>query len=281
MTKSSFRLWPGDCLSDTEGMSCFRLASLGLLLLSAPSLFGWGRDGHRLIAQIASQQLNAKARAEVKKLLQDQSLESIASWADEVRGQRRETSTWHFIDLPLDIPRGDWKKYCPQTGCVLSQIPEMESRLKNGNLAQRDRAEALKFLVHLVGDMHQPLHVGEKHDRGGNDVKVVFFGKPSNLHSVWDSSILDLGMQKDAKLKEKLGRKPGYFERRRLAKGGPEDWAWQSRDVSRDVVYANLPAGQPAALGDDYFRKALPSEELQLRRAGVRLAKVLNETLGQ
>ena len=90
-----------------------------------------------------------------------------------------------------------------------------------------------------------------------------------------------LAMQKDAKLKEKLGHKAGYFERRRLAKGGPEDWAWQSRDVSRDVVYANLPAGQPAALSDDYFKKALPSEEQQLRRAGVRLAKVLNETLGQ
>ncbi|MBN9663022.1 MAG: S1/P1 nuclease [Acidobacteria bacterium] len=262
-------------------MSCFRLICLGLMFLGAPSLFGWGRDGHRLIAQIASQQLNSKARAEVQKLLQGQSLESIASWADEVRAQRRETSTWHFIDLPLDIPRGDWKKYCPQTGCVLGQIPEMERRLKNTNLAQRDRAEALKFLVHLVSDMHQPLHVGEKHDRGGNDVKVVFAAKPSNLHSVWDSSILDLGEKRDAKLKDKLGRKPGYFERRRLAKGSVEDWAWQSRDVSRDVVYANLPSGQPAMLGDDYFNKALPSVELQLRRAGVRLARVLNETIGK
>ncbi|MGJ5818687.1 S1/P1 nuclease [Paludibaculum fermentans] len=262
-------------------MSRFRVCCIGLLLLSAPSLFGWGREGHRLIAEIATKQLNAKARAEVQKLLDGQSLESIASWADEVRPQRRETSTWHFIDLPLDIPRGDWKKFCPETGCVVGRIPEMESRLRNQNLAQRDRAEALKFLVHLMSDMHQPLHVGEKHDRGGNDVKVVFFGKPSNLHSVWDSSILELALQKDANLKAALGRKPGYFERRRLAKGSLEDWAWQSRDVSRDVVYANLPASTPASLGDDYFKKSLPSAELQLRRAGVRLARVLNEALGK
>ncbi|QOY88077.1 S1/P1 nuclease [Paludibaculum fermentans] len=262
-------------------MSRFRVSCLGLLLVSAPALFGWGREGHRLIAEIASRQLNAKARAEVQKLLDGQSLESIASWADEVRPQRRETSTWHFIDLPLDIPRGDWKKFCPQTGCVVGQIPEMESRLRNKNLAQRDRAEALKFLVHLVSDMHQPLHVGEKHDRGGNDVKVLYFGKPSNLHSTWDSSILEMAEQKDANLKAALGRKPGFFERRRLAKGSLVDWAWQSRDVSRDVVYANLPEARPAPLGDEYFNKALPPTELQLRRAGVRLARILNEALGQ
>ncbi|WP_321471747.1 S1/P1 nuclease [uncultured Paludibaculum sp.] len=258
-----------------------RVVCLGLLFLTTPSLFGWGREGHRLIAQIAAQHLNAKARAEVHKLLAGGTLESIASWADEVRPQRRETSTWHFIDIPLDIPRGDWKPYCPKTGCVLAMIPEMESRLRNRNLAQRDRAEALKFLVHLVSDMHQPLHVGEKHDRGGNDVRVLFFSKASNLHSTWDSGILDRAESQNAGLKAALGRKAGFFERRRLAKGTVEDWAWQSRDVARDVVYGLLPEGRPASLGDQYFTKAVPATELQLRRAGVRLGRVLNETLGQ
>lgn len=262
-------------------MRCTRFLSLAILVLCAPSLFGWGREGHRLIAGIAAQQLNAKARAEVAKLLEGQTLESIASWADEVRPQRKETSTWHFIDLPLDIPRGDWRKYCPATGCVLEQIPEMESRLRNRNLAARDRAEALKFLVHFISDMHQPLHVGEKNDRGGNDVKVVFFNQPSNLHSIWDTAILARAEQRDPNLKVKLERKPGFFERRRLAKGSLEDWAWQSRDVSRDAVYAKLPAQRPAVLGEEYFDQAVPATELQIRRAGVRLARVLNEALGR
>lgn len=281
VTISVFRLWGGDCLSDTEVMRVLRLSCLALLLFGTPSLFGWGREGHRLIAEIATRQLNAKAQAQIRTLLEGQTLESIASWADEVRPQRRETSTWHFIDLPLDEPRGEWSKYCPDTGCVLKMIPEMERRLANGNLAARDRAEALKFLVHFVGDMHQPLHVGEKHDRGGNDVKVVFFDKPSNLHSIWDTAILDVAEKRDSQLRKKLGRKPGFFERRRLAKGTLDDWAWQSRDVSRDVVYANLPAKRPAVLGDAYEAKAAPAVELQIRRAGVRLARVLNEALGR
>jgi hypothetical protein len=252
-----------------------------LLLAATPPAFGWGREGHRLIAQIANHHLNAKARAEVARLLGAESLESIAPWADEVRPQRRETSTWHYINIPLAAPRGDWKKYCPDTGCVVEIIPKMQAKLRDRSLPDAERADALKFLVHFVGDMHQPLHVGDNGDRGGNDVKAVFFDRPTNLHSVWDTPILDLAEKRQPQLKARLGRPAGFWERRRLRKGTLEDWAWAARDISRDTAYGKLPAARPAVLGEEYYAAVLPSIEGQIRRGGVRLAQVLNETLGK
>ena len=262
-------------------MRTARVPVIILLLAATPSLFGWGREGHRLIASIANQHLNAKARAEVARLLGSESLESIASWADEVRPQRRETSTWHYINIPVAAPRGDWKQYCPATGCVVGIIPQMQAKLRDRSLPDAERADALKFLVHFVGDMHQPLHAGDKGDRGGNDVQAVFFDRPTNLHSVWDTPILELAEQRQPQLKARLGRRAGFWERRRLRKGALEDWAWESRDISRDVAYAKLPTARPAVLGEEYFAAALPSVEGQIRRGGVRLAQVLNETLGK
>ncbi|MBI5086812.1 MAG: S1/P1 nuclease [Acidobacteria bacterium] len=260
-----------------------RILGLAAVVLAAQSsLFAWGREGHRLIAHLASQHLNAKARAEIARLLAPgESLDSVAAWADEIRPQRKETSTWHYINIPVTAPRGDWKKYCPETGCVAGIIGEMQSRLQNPNLAAPERTAALKFLVHFAGDLHQPLHAGDRGDRGGNDVQSVFFNKPTNLHSVWDTPILETAIQRDPSLKARLERRAGFWERRRLAKGSVPDWAWEARDVSRDVAYANLPAARPAVLGDAYQRAAAPAVELQIRRAGLRLASLLNATLGR
>ena len=249
-------------------------------MIMAPHAWGWGREGHRLVAQVAGHHLNKKSQNEVARLLGTETLESIASWADEIRPQRRETSTWHYIDIPLNVERSDWHKWCPESGCIVQMIPLMESKLRNKSLSDAERAEALRFLVHFVGDMHQPLHVGENHDKGGNDVKVVYFNLASNLHSIWDSSLLDTAEQRNPQLKAKLGKAAGFSERRKYAKGTLEDWVWQSRDLSRDVVYASLSVERPAPVGDEYFAKANPVIQLQIRRAGVRLARLLNECLG-
>lgn len=252
------------------------------LLAMAPQAFGWGKEGHRLIAHLAMQHLNGKAKAGVAQLLsQGETLDSIASWADEVRNQRRETSTWHYINIPLATPPGDWKPFCPETGCVISVIPEFIAKVKDTNLTTAQRGEALKFLVHFVGDMHQPLHVGDNGDRGGNDVQVVYLNRPTNLHSLWDTPILATAEQRDPQLKATLEKKAGGSERRRLAKGKLADWAWETKAASRDTAYALLPAARPAILGDEYFAKASPVVQLQIRRGGVRLAKILNDTFSQ
>ena len=261
------------------------LSGLLLLALLAPRAGAWGRDGHELIAQIASLYLNAKARAEVARLLeQGETLASVASWADAVRPDRRETSTWHYINLPVTEKHGDWRKWCPETGCVAGIIPEMQRRLRSTTASRQEKAEALKFLVHFVGDVHQPLHAGDRGDRGGNDVAVVFAGRPSNLHAIWDTSLLMWMLERNPGLRKQLAAGPGYWQRRSMSKGSVDTWAWESHNVSRDVAYANLPAptpdNAPSQLGASYAEKAAPSIRLQIERAGVRLARLLNETLG-
>ncbi|MCL4793913.1 MAG: S1/P1 nuclease [Bryobacteraceae bacterium] len=257
------------------------LRSLALLLLLQSAAWGWGRDGHALIGRIAERHLTPEARAAVARLLEDgETLSSIGSWADEIRNERRETSTWHYINLPITQPRGDWRAYCPASGCVVSVIPDMMARLRDRSRSRAERAEALKFLTHFVGDLHQPLHTGDRGDRGGNDVPVVFRDRPGNLHSIWDTPILLWMFERDPGLRARLERGAGYWQRRRIERGTLDDWAWEAHAVARDVVYHHLPDGNPALLGEHYARQAAPAVELQVMRAGVRLARLLNEVFG-
>lgn len=259
------------------------LCGILVAALLAPQAGAWGRDGHELIAMIAEKHLTARARAEVARLLeQGETLASIATWADAVRPDRKETNTWHYINLPVTVQQGDWKKWCPDTGCVAGIIPEMQRRLRSSTASRQEKAEALKFLVHFVGDLHQPLHAGDRGDRGGNDVAVVFLDRPSNLHSIWDTSLLMWMLEKDPGLRNRLSAGVGYWQRRSMSAGGIDTWVWESHDLSRDVAYANLPdpgsAKTPIQLGAGYAQKAAPAIRLQIQRAGVRLARLLNET---
>lgn len=258
------------------------LAGLAAITLLTPSSYGWGRDGHALIGAIAARHLNAKARAEVSRLLErGETLISIASWADEIRPNRRETSTWHYINIPISQPQGDWKRFCPPTDCVIGVIPKMQETLRSATATRAQKAEALKYLVHFVGDMHQPLHTGDNRDRGGNGVAAVFQNKPTNLHAVWDYSVLEYAFQRDSKLKGRIARGPGFWTRREMRKGTPEEWLWQSHGYSRDTAYGSLTPERPAVLGASYADKTLPAMRLQIERAGVRLARLLNETIGR
>lgn len=258
------------------------LAFLWLLTWGTSVLYGWGREGHALVAGIAERRLNAKARSQVAALLEPgETLASIAAWADEVRPQRPETSTWHYINVPVQTARGDYRPYCPNTGCVVEVVPRMLARLKDPSLSRVERAEALKFAVHFVGDLHQPLHCGDNGDRGGNDVKVVFRDQPTNLHSLWDTPLVLFLLQSSAGKRDEIVRGPGWMSARTMRKGGPEDWVWEAQAASRNIAYGNLSAGEPAVLGEEYARKASPVIELQLQRAGVRLAALLNATLGR
>jgi hypothetical protein len=269
-------------LADDAYWKTEMLRLVGFVLILAPAAWGWGREGHAIMGAIAERHLTPEARAAVARLLEPgETLASVGSWADEVRGERRETSTWHYINLPVTEPRGDWRARCPQTGCVISIIPEMMGRLRDPALDRAAKAEALKFLIHFVADLHQPLHTGDRGDRGGNDVAVVFRDRPSNLHSVWDTPILLWMMEQDPALRGRLVRGVSYWTRRRMQQGSVEDWAWEAHSISRDVAYRNLPAGDPAVLGEDYARAVAPVIERQLQRGGVRLARLLNEVLGR
>ena len=244
---------------------------LSLLFFSSFS-FGWGPEGHRTVARIAQSRLNAKAIAAVNDLL-GVSMAEVSTWADEIRGDRRETGPWHYINIPIEAARTSSADFCPKEGCVVAKIEELVNTLKT-SANRAERVEALKFLIHFVGDMHQPLHCGDKKDRGGNDTKVVYFGEGYNLHRIWDSDMLARMDKNEDHLVKSL--RTSWWDRRGLAQGGVEDWAWQSRDIARDVVYKNL----TPQLSEAYQKAAEPALRLQLQRGGIRLAKLINESLG-
>ena len=248
------------------------------LLLAAPA-WPWGPEGHRLVAEIAGRHLKAAAKAEIQRLLPEgETLESIAPWADEVRPQRRETAPWHYINIPLEAAKGEWRPYCPNDECIVTAIRRFAARLADRKLARAEREEALRFLVHFVGDLHQPLHCGDRRDRGGNDVPVIFRQRATNLHSIWDTPLLLEALRREG-VREKLLMPADETEMKSVAAGGPEEWVWESHGFSRDAAYAALTAERPALLGDEYAEQAYPVVERQIRAAGLRLAAMLNAAL--
>jgi hypothetical protein len=145
---------------------------VSILCGSLPA-FGWGGEGHSLIARIAWVQLTPAVQARVSGILgPNVTIQSIASWADNVRNQRRETGPWHYIDIPIDKPHLDMARDCPKGDCVIAKIEDFQKVLKDPAAAPAQRREALLFLVHFVGDMHQPLHCSDNNDQGGNKVLV-------------------------------------------------------------------------------------------------------------
>jgi len=255
--------------------------SIGYLLICQPT-FGWWAEGHRIIAVIAEQRLNPKAGRAVAAILPaGQTLESVASWADDIREGREETAAWHYIDIPTTAVRGDWRPYCPETGCVMTALPKMIQLLGAKDVSRQQRDEALRFVVHLIADMHEPLHAGDRHDRGGNLTKVTFDGHRLKLHTLWDGKLMEAWFQRDPAAEASLLRGAPEKERAALAAGSIEDWVWQSQAAARDAVYGPLDRCQCSTLNEDYLRQAIPVLRLQLLRAGERLGRVLNETLGQ
>ncbi len=261
--------------------SAFAALAMSYLLVVQP-LAGWWAEGHHIVAAIATQRLNPQAQAAVAAILPPgETLESVSVWADEIRKDRRDTGPWHYIDIPTDAPRGDWAPYCPAEGCVMRILPQLIATLRDTTAPREKRDEALRFVVHFIADMHQPLHAGERHDKGGNDVKVTFEGHPLNLHAAWDGKLLEAWFKQDPEAEQKLRQGAAPEDRAELSAGTLDDWIWQSQALSRDNVYAPLDRCHCATLDQAYLDQAIPVMRLQLLRAGERLGRILNEALGQ
>lgn len=258
-----------------------RKYSVLLLLCAALPALGWGPEGHDLVARIAEAQLTPAAQAHVAEILGPGStMVSVSSWPDQIRRRRPETAPWHFVDIPIDKPGLDMARDCPNGNCVIGAIAAMRAKLRDPATDSKQRREALMFVIHFIADMHQPLHSSNNSDRGGNDVHIVFEGRPGNLHSLWDSGLLSrMGKEDDlfAKLSAVSARR-----RKKFDKGTVSDWAEQAHKLAQRVVYGKLPKaapGKPLVIGADYERRADPVIELQIERAGARLAAVLNHDL--
>jgi hypothetical protein len=166
-------------------------ASAAVLLLAAQIGFAWGREGHVVVALIAEHYMTGEARAKAGQLLDGSAMDGVASWADDYRRDHRETGPWHYINIPLSDSKLDLARECPNGECVIGKTEQFLSVLKNPSADRAAKAQALKYVVHFVADMHQPLHDEDDGDRGGNERHVIFDGKPDNLHWVWDTGLIE------------------------------------------------------------------------------------------
>lgn len=255
------------------------LAALLALSFALPA-HAWGPLGHRLVARLADTDLTPEARAGIARLLQaeaDPTLAGIANWADELRandpGLGKRSSRWHYVNIGDAGCVFDAARDCPRGDCVVGAIQAQAAILADPSRSDAERRQALKFVVHFVGDVHQPLHAGHADDRGGNDYQVNWRGKGSNLHSLWDSGMLNAQrLDEDAWL-ARLRALPAPAPVSPLPPRAPQLWAEQScRLVATPGFY---PSGH--VIGDAYVAAHLPTAETQLRLGGARLAATLNE----
>jgi len=245
----------------------------------AAPCFGWGEEGHRLVVRIAEGLMTPAAKAQVAAtLMPGESLEDLASWADEVRRTRRDTEEWHYVDVPRTSAGLDMKRDCPKGNCVAGKVSDFRKAWRDPSVSAESRREALLFLAHFVGDLHQPLHCEDNDDRGGNDVRVLFLKTHTNLHALWDSGLLRTMAGEDhllAALVQAITPK----EVAAWSSGTVEQWVDESFHAAQTTVYGLLPAaskGQTVPLGEWYEQMAEPVLEQQLEKAGVRLAAILN-----
>ena len=285
---------PDEAVAFTPTVGCSRFLAVSRVARSTISIFfllaaalclpapsrAWGCKGHQVVALLAEKHLTSQARAMVQKILADSPIDpslsryckegpidaitDASTWPDDIRPTRPETAPWHYVDIPLGTTHRDVEKYCdPQTGCVTQAIRDDLAILRTAKADPQKKAEALRFLIHFVGDMHQPLHGTSNNDQGGNCVPVAFFDQlpqvrnpqtesyAPNLHAVWDTDILEKGTSGETV--EQVASELDHAFRRKIARWqkGPAEpadidaWAWESYQLAVKRVYAKLPVRIP------------------------------------
>ena len=239
--------------------------------------FWWGQIGHRATGWIAQDLLSAQARQAVDRVLEGNSLAEVSTWMDEVRSDPSfdYMGPWHYVTLPPGQTYQTVEK--AEGGDVLWALDKVVSELKAGGLSPEQEAINLKVLVHLIGDVHQPLHVGNGTDRGGNDVQVEWFGNRSNLHRVWDSEMINSKQLSFTELADFIddGLDETIIEEWQSTHW--YDWAMESQSLL-DQVY-DLP--ENGRLSYEYMFKNFDAVQLRLLQAGVRMAGVINDIYGE
>jgi len=249
---------------------------LGFAVCLSVGLLSWGVAGHRTIGEIAERHLSPQAKTAVDKLLGHETMAEASTWADEIRSANPETGAWHFIDVPLGLSFTDFETQVKNTAGtnVYKALLNAEYTLKDSKSNQRQQVEALKFIIHFVGDMHQPMHVSRTEDKGGNTIQLTFNGEDTNLHTLWDSKLLDHeGLSYD-----KLADKFDHATPEQITKWQSDPiiiWAWESYQIS-SILYGEVNNDGSTKLGQDYYDTHIPVVESRIEKAGIRLAGLLN-----
>jgi hypothetical protein len=275
-------------------LACLFLFFVIVAVLPARAL-AWGDKGHRIIALIATDRLSPGARQAVAELLgRDETLDSVAGWADKIRVRGKDTAKLHRVDIPLERSYYDASRDCPGEDCVIAAV-EQQIRILRERSSGSDRNEALRLLIHLIGDLHQPFHVTTNSrqsvegadDDGANKVKVISLrGRPMSLHAFWDDELVNYAIG-DSQLEYYAAELAMRAKRgNQSSQGSVTDWAIETHRLAWGAYvptadnYFMLADGKPWELKEYYYDKNRQVMETQLIRAGVRLAKTLNDLFG-
>lgn len=270
-----------------------------LALMSSSAVFAWGATGHRVVGEVATRFLEIETMAKVHKILAGNSLARVSTWPDEIKSEPAtyaHTYNWHYTTWQTDVHDHSEHTENASTGFLLKSINEQTAVLRDANATNDQKAFAIKFIVHLIGDAHMPLHVGAGFDQGGNFCKVTFHGKQVNLHALWDEVMIDFTNLSYTELSKFVTQGRTLAEVQAARSGTVIDWVRESKEIlpstypaevvpsaagatlksycERNVAPENMPK-----LAYDYSYKHMPVIEKRLYFAGVRLAKILNENL--
>jgi len=233
----------------------------------------WGPTGHRTLSEIAEKHLSKKAFRKIQKILDGQSLAFVSTYADEIKSDKkyRKFSPWHYVNFPFNKTYQESKK--SQYGDLAVGIETSVNIIKNPNSSKEEKAFYLKMLIHLIGDLHQPLHVGRAEDKGGNSIFVKWHGKKTNLHRVWDEDMIDswgMSYTELARSAKELDKK----QIKNIEKGSVADWINETQSLAV-MVYQSAEKNENLRYKYSYDHIGLVRSQLQ--KGGIRLAKILND----
>jgi hypothetical protein len=253
--------------------------SICVLLFTAVVLISWGVTGHRSIGKIAENHLTPQSKAAVRELLGSETLAEASTWPDEVRSQPayRHTGPWHYLNLPLGLNYADFQTRVQgmTQENVYSALLQQEQVLGSSTSSRQEKIEALKYIVHFVGDLHQPMHVSREEDKGGNTIQVNYDGQGTNLHALWDSKLID----HQGLTFEQMAEKYDQVSAAQVKAWQSEpliEWIWESYEIS-SKLYAEIDALNNRTIDDSYYQAHIGIIGERIEKAGVRLAGVLNQ----
>jgi nuclease S1 len=253
-------------------IGCLLLTGAVCLWNASPA-FPWGRKGHEIVAAIAETQLTDAVRKCIKELLpQGTTLADASKWPDEVGRKIVDMNPYHFVNFPRDANEYNHQRDCKLRNCIIESIAWYTQVLQSPNAPRNEKRTALRFIAHLVGDIHQPLHAGFAEDRGGNSVEVRFKGRKENLHSLWDTALVELEPGTPAEIAARIQAVVDKDELQQWQQGTPADRALESLAVVRTRVY-RLPAS--GEINASYIESARAVIRIRLAQAGARLAWLL------
>src|ERR1700744_163682 len=251
---------------------------LPLLLLSGPA-YAWGTKGYEIGARIAADNPTPSAHLRLSQILGGDAPALMvldSNWADEIRADRPDTVAWHFVNIEIGSRGYDPRRDCARDDCVVGQIARDVAVLRDPHASHEARLDALRFLIHFVGDLHQPLHAADRHDKGGNGFAVLEGRRRSNLQRVWDQDVVEALGPDAMTVAADIEANVSAQDKAKIIVGTPADWANESFQVAAREIYARLPGPGPARLPRDYTARERAAVRQQLLRAGLRLAATLN-----